>query len=303
MRMKHSMLRGMPPTENFIAALVASRLGSFSGAAVELGLTHSAVSRRIAVLEAWMGTVIFERQGRGVSPTADGQRVLARLSATLSELSSLRRGRTEQRLPTLKIAVTPAFARFWLLPRLREIEGHPPSVRIEVIADLKHADLVRAEVDLAVRYGRTRLPSTQNVSVHGWRVGNERRLFSDPLVPVIARSLLHGVRPMEASEVLKSPLLHSGDTTAWQTWTRLHFPAGVPKPAGRIFSDYSLTVDAATSGLGVALWDRGLHKVPDALVALDNFQIDSQLGFHLLSRLSDADGLSSEVAARILAAC
>ncbi len=53
--MAYSSLTKLPPTDSLVAALTALRLGSFSAAASELGITHAAVSRRIAVAEEWAG--------------------------------------------------------------------------------------------------------------------------------------------------------------------------------------------------------------------------------------------------------
>src|SRR5688500_821200 len=59
-RMKHS-LPSTPPLDGLRAVLAASQAGSFNVAADSLGLTHGAVSRRVAGVEAWLGTAIFER--------------------------------------------------------------------------------------------------------------------------------------------------------------------------------------------------------------------------------------------------
>lgn len=280
----------MPPTENLHAAIVVARLGSFSAAALELGLTHTAVGRRIARVEGWFGAPLFERHGRGVRPSVVGQRILARFEAVLGEIASLRPARLRLRLPVVRIAVTPGFARFWLLSRLRAIEGVPTTVRIEVVASLRCADLARGEVDLAVRYGRGR-----------WRIGTERQIFDEPHVPVIARQLLSTVAVVRPADILKYPLLHNADTTNWQAWAQTYWPANNAKPADRIFADYALAIDAAGYGLGVALWNRGLHDLPAGLVALDEFRIESPLAYYLLARAND-NGPPAEVAARILAA-
>jgi LysR family transcriptional regulator, glycine cleavage system transcriptional activator len=281
----------MPPTKNLRAAIVVARLGSFSAAALELGLTHTAVGRRVALVEDWVGAPLFERHGRGVRPSVDGQRLLARLEAALGEIASLRPARSRLKVPAVRVAVTPAFARFWLLPRLRAIEGVPATVRIEVVASLRYADLARGEVDLAVRYGRGR-----------WRTGTERQLFNEPQVPVIARQLLSTVAAVRPADILRYPLLHNADTTNWQAWTRTYWPAANAKPGDRIFADYALAIDAAACGLGVALWNQGLHGLPAGLVAFDDFRIETPLAYYLLARANDINGPPAEVAARILAA-
>ncbi|MDX0558921.1 LysR family transcriptional regulator [Sinorhizobium medicae] len=53
----------LPPVEALQAVLSAYRLGSFSAAAAALGITHGAVSRRVAATERWAGFRLFGRQG------------------------------------------------------------------------------------------------------------------------------------------------------------------------------------------------------------------------------------------------
>lgn len=84
--MTYSPIYKIPPTESLVAALEAARLGSFSVAAAELGITHAAVSRRVAVVEEWVGSRLFERHGRGVVLTPNGQRVVARVRGALEQI-------------------------------------------------------------------------------------------------------------------------------------------------------------------------------------------------------------------------
>ena len=71
---------------------VACRHGSYSEAARELHVTHSAVSQRIRQLEEELGLTLFERQGNRMVPTSSGLRLQAgvkgsRNSALRSEAS------------------------------------------------------------------------------------------------------------------------------------------------------------------------------------------------------------------------
>ena len=55
--------------------VVAARAGQFQEAAVELGVTQQAVSKRVAALERTLGVRLFTRTGRGVELTIDGRTV------------------------------------------------------------------------------------------------------------------------------------------------------------------------------------------------------------------------------------
>ena len=97
-------------------------------------------------------------------------------------------------------------------------------------------------------------------------------------------------------------MLHAGDATNWKAWAAAHEHKLTTKSGDRILGDYAIALDAALAGLGVALWIRELHGLPDGLVAFDEFSAQSPLGYYLLSRTGDVDSPASGVAARILAA-
>ena len=290
--MAYSSITKLPPTDNLVAALTTLRLGSFSAAAIELEITHAAVSRRIAVVEEWAGERLFERHGRGIRPTPNGQRILTRIGMALDQIALLgSAGKVERRLPTVRLSVTPSFTRLWLLPRFASLEGQPPTVRLEIVAGLAPADLLGGEVDLAIRYGRG-----------NWKIGTEQKLYDETLVPVVARSLHHGSSGIQAKALAKWPLLHASDATNWHAWATAHGQKLTRKGRDRVLADYALALDAAQAGLGVALWIRELHGLPEGLMAFDEFAAKSPLGYNLLSRAGDTDSPASAVASRILAA-
>lgn len=82
------MLPGqLPPSDQLIGALTVARLGSFTRAAQELGLSQPALSRQIQSLEKHLGVRIFDRIGRSVRLTSVGEEMIARTGPLLEELS------------------------------------------------------------------------------------------------------------------------------------------------------------------------------------------------------------------------
>lgn len=77
----------LPPTEQLIGALTIARLGSFTRAAQELGLSQPALSRQIMNLEKHLGVRVFDRVGRSVRLTSAGDELVARIGPLLEELS------------------------------------------------------------------------------------------------------------------------------------------------------------------------------------------------------------------------
>ena len=102
----------------------AARWGSFKRTAQHLGLTQSGVSRHVATLESWLGQVLFQRSGTGLSLTEAGrlyfdtvQDAMATIELTSQQLRSRTAGpsvlQVRTSLPSLAMAVLiPALARF-----------------------------------------------------------------------------------------------------------------------------------------------------------------------------------------------
>jgi len=289
--MEHSSER--PPLDSLDTVCVVARHDSFSAAAEALGLTHGAVSRRVAMVEAWLGVHLFERHGRGVRVTPDGQRFVSRIDAAfrlIDEAAVRWRGRRGPQV--VRISVVPGFAKLWLFERLAALEQGDPPLRIEIVAEGRNADVAGGEVDLAVRYG----PG-------GWRDVAVTRLLPERLYPVARPDLARRIG--EAPDaLLQAPLLHDSDLTGWRTWLGACGIALKPRPQDRRFDDYTLVLAAAEAGLGIALARAPLsdRAVRDGgLVRLGEREVPSPLGYHLITRIGETRPAAAALAERMLA--
>jgi DNA-binding transcriptional LysR family regulator len=294
--MTYSSLQKLPPIDSLLAGLMAYKTGSFSAAALELGVTHAAISRRVDVLENWAGQKIFQRQARGVLVNEVGQRILVRIEHALAQLDSLAGSAERQTsLPEVRISVTPSFARYWLIPRLVQIEDTPARLRMQVQTDWRHADLVNGETDLVVRYG-----------LGNWGIGVEQKMFNEMLCPVVSARLMKTGMAGNAQAVAKLPLLHVADTAGWRAWGKRYVPRWRQKEADRTFSDYGQCLEAAQHGLGVALWNRAMHgaqSLGPGLVLLDGLDVANPLAHYLIRRHAPVDAPPNVAAQRLLALC
>ena len=269
-----------PPLATLEVALLAARLGSFSEAASDLGITHGAVSRKIASLEAWLGLLLFERHGRGVRPTPDGQRFVAQIDEAFRQIDQASDRWRRPDSSTLRLSVVPAFAKLWLLSRLTVLEAET-GCRIDLAIDHRNADLEAGEADIAIRYGRGRW---QNLDARP--LGVERHY---PIASAVTVAEL-GTRP-SLSRLLSMPLIHDSDATGWRNWIKtVHGAALKPKRNDRRFEDYTLTLAAAEEGLGVALArapmvTSSLRK--GQLIVLDDRSSESPLNYFILKRIGD----------------
>jgi len=133
-----------------------ARLGSFSAAARECGLSQSQASRIVADLEAELGTRLLSRSTRAVVPTEAGGEFLARIEPILGALDeaehSVRGGGDLRGL--VRISMPTSFGLRTVIPRIAAFTAKYPDLHIRLLLEDVRRDLVRDAVDVAIRLGR-----------------------------------------------------------------------------------------------------------------------------------------------------
>jgi DNA-binding transcriptional LysR family regulator len=133
-----------------------ARLGSFSAAARECGLSQSQASRIIADLEADLGTRLLSRSTRAVVPTEAGNEFLSRMESILAALDEAEhsvRGDGDLR-GLLRMSMPTSFGLHTVIPRLSAFTAKHPALHIYLHLEDRPQDLVREAVDVAIRLGR-----------------------------------------------------------------------------------------------------------------------------------------------------
>jgi len=132
----------------------AARFQSFSKAARELNVTHAAIAHHVRSLEAEFSESLIVRQGRGVAVTPIGRKLAEDLqSGFLIIASGVETLRSHRENRPLSIAVTPAFAANWLMPRIGEFWTKHPEISLNINPGVDLVDLRKDGIDLAIRYG------------------------------------------------------------------------------------------------------------------------------------------------------
>ncbi|MFN3817062.1 LysR family transcriptional regulator [Brevundimonas sp.] len=140
------------------AAIVEA--GGFTRAGAGLGVTASALSHRMRLMEARMGMRLLNRTTRSVAPTEAGERLLASLRPAMAEVdAALSALDTDRAKPAGRVRVSAhRSAAFGLvLPRLKSFSEAWPDVTVELVVDDGLIDIVRAGFDAGIR----RLPSLE----------------------------------------------------------------------------------------------------------------------------------------------
>lgn len=137
------------------AAIV--RCGGFRAAALERGVSSSALSQTINALEEALGIRLLNRTTRSVSPTEAGQRLLDRLAPALSDIQLAIAEVDELRdspSGTLRINAPAPAVDHLLCPLAFDFMEAYPAVRIELISDAAVIDIVEHAFDAGVRFGK-----------------------------------------------------------------------------------------------------------------------------------------------------
>src|SRR5215475_8462700 len=83
-----SAMRELPPLNALRAFEALGQCGSLSGAAERLNVTHGAISKQIKLLEGHLSIQLITRSGRGVELTAEGRRLMDRLTHAFGQLDA-----------------------------------------------------------------------------------------------------------------------------------------------------------------------------------------------------------------------
>ncbi|SLN11458.1 transcriptional regulator GcvA [Oceanibacterium hippocampi] len=277
------MLNRLPSLNGLRTFECVARHMSFTAAARELNVTQTAVSHQIRRLEAELGLRLFDRGGRSLQLTAEGNLYLPAVRAAFDGLrhATARLGQ-DMRPNTLTVSTLTSLAAKWLVPKLGGFQAIAPDIDVRVTTSLALVDFGRDEVDVAIRYG------------HGdWPGLRADLLMNDEVLPVCSPALLAGPIPLDRpADLERHTLIHTStapdDWQLWLTAVGLDFP-----PSHRITTDLALSaIQAAIDGVGVAIARR--RFVEDDLVAgrlVEPFDVNLpvEAGYYVVAPAETAD--------------
>ncbi|BBC73345.1 LysR family transcriptional regulator [Altererythrobacter sp. B11] len=263
------------PFSGVTVFVTAARAGSFTLAAERLGLTKSSVGKTIARLEDRLGFRLFNRTTRLMRLTADGEAYLVACSAAIDEVTSVQSALSSSNQilsGRVHIDMPIAFGRKVLLPILMAITRPHPDLSLSLTFTDATSDLLRDDVDLAIRFGT--LSDTSNLIA--------RRLTSQRRVICASPDYLKTWGIPTALDDIRSHRCivgaHRGPPLTWHVREGSVERRLVP-PATHQISDGEAMVDATVGGLG-------LSQVPISMVRAD---IDAGRLQTVLDKFSSVD--------------
>jgi DNA-binding transcriptional LysR family regulator len=244
------MRRVVPSRSALIAFEAAARHQSFTGAASELALTESAISRQINALEDQLGLKLFNRIKKRVVLTKAGTLYGNQVRQSLDQmerdmLNIMAHGGTRG---IIELAVLPTFCSQWLIPRLSRFYAKHPDMTINTSARSVMFLFKDTPFDAAIHFGQPTWPGTAG-----------DYLFKEEVIAVCNPALLKKNAIGQADDLLNHSLLHlTSRPDAWRNWFECAGLARVNAMQGSRYEHFSLLISAACAGLGIALIPRFL---------------------------------------------
>lgn len=241
-------LRALPSMRALGAFATTAKLGSFSKAGAELGMTQSAVSHQIRMLEEQLGQPLFNRLHRNAVLTDAGRDLEITLRDCFERLElGLKRLEQYRKPNQLILHARPAFAQRWLLPRLAGLKARHPEIDLWLFSTDQPIDLARGEIHLAI----LPLSPADGRDRQGMAT---RSLFGDLLAPLCTPALARRPKPLrQPADLLSRPLLHDERREDWVRWFAAQGARASLPTQGYNFGDSGALLQAAAEGLGVAL--------------------------------------------------
>jgi LysR family transcriptional regulator, glycine cleavage system transcriptional activator len=234
--------RNIPPLQYLLGFEAAARLGSFSKAADELGLSQSAVSHEMRLLEERLRQPLFLRHGRSIALTDAGRDYQRTVMQSLDHLEGGYRRLEPYRKPgSVVIYCEPDFAARWLLPRLDDLKRAVPACEPWIDTSGKTIDFDSLEVSIAIVRTRATAGNTPT-----------QNLFSDVLVPAASPNLIKKIM-QKPEHLLKHQLIHDERPEGWNEWFEAVGMSHADTSGGLDFSDREMALKAAEASYGVAL--------------------------------------------------
>ncbi|MEM7171916.1 MAG: LysR family transcriptional regulator [Pseudomonadota bacterium] len=267
--------KNIPSLHALRAFEAVARGRSFTVAARELNVTEAATRQHVRGLEKWFGNTLVERSGKGLALTVNGEQLAAIVSDSFQTLAFGVRNllQTDENRP-VAVALTPAIAEIWLMPRLEGFWRDHPNIEVNLTPSLSLVDPNKDNFDLAIRYGRG-----------DWAGLEATPLASAEYVVVAKTGLIEPVARNHLDGLMQYPWLFESSRQEHRDWADKH---GIDfnAEANRHYPTNSLVIAAARAGHGLSLQARALVQndldlgILEELYAEDN----APLGYYLVAR-------------------
>lgn len=234
----------LPPLNAVRAFESAARHVSFSKAAEELHVTRGAVSRQVALLEAWLEHPLFVRGAAQLTLTNVGKNFLSESSAALNRLAfAAEYLRNQERDIVIRLNAPPTFTMRWLMSRMPTFLRSHPHIDLRV-ATYRQTDTIREdEFDVGIRGRWAPLEGVSSIP-----------FIEENIIPICHPDLLEGARELRLEDLTQHTLItYTTESYTWPQWlSAMGQPTLAPARILR-FDPMYFGLQAAMEGMGIAL--------------------------------------------------
>ncbi|MEL6877596.1 MAG: LysR substrate-binding domain-containing protein [Pseudomonadota bacterium] len=265
--------RRLPPLRALEAFMRTVRLGSARAAAEEIGLSPSALSRRISNLEEFVGKKLFTRARQSMQLTDEGQAFYEAVNPHLESLARAVESQSDNiSLLRLRLGVLPLFGSQRLFPRLGELRKRHPLLHIDIDTGPHLEDRVGDTLDAAII-----LSQGPNTGLHAVRLDHN-------LVHAIcSKEVAANIGDAVDQEALEKQtfLIHNELPASFEAWKKALGMEEMDPSAIDHYDSGQLMLEAAAQGLGVAIMhDDHLRRAADnRLTDLYGLEVESPYSY------------------------
>ncbi|WP_082384483.1 LysR substrate-binding domain-containing protein [Erythrobacter sp. SG61-1L] len=275
--------RRLPPLRALEAFVRIVRMGSARAAANELGLSPSALSRRVTSLEEFVGKKLFTRAHQAMKLTDDGRAFYEAINPHLEALAQAVEAQSENlQLLRLHLGVSPLFGSQRLFPRLLELRKLHPRLHIDIDTGPNLLGRVGDTLDAAIIV--TADPDEAYYSV---------RLDHNRVHAICSEALAAEIGPSPDLETLAKQtfLIHNDLPESFEAWKEaLGFQALQPAAIDH-YDSGQLMLEAAAQGLGIAIMhdDHYRRATGKKLAKLYDVEVESPYSYWFVCRPKSLD--------------
>ncbi len=266
----------LPPLNSLKAFEASVRLGGFTSAASELGVSSAAVSMQVKRAEEFLGKKLFIRTHNSILLTDAGRSYYPAVSDALMGISAV----TEQILETevrspIVVSTIQSLAEKWAAPAVSRFRTHHPNTGVELRIEPDPVDLLRSRVDIRLTYESHLYPQHSSAPI-----------FKDTALPFCTREFhARYIVDNSIASVPDNLFIHTvwGEQYAshptWAGWFRV---AGTSR---NLDDRKGLRVGGAAVAFALAAQGSGIALVPrmliDASPSDKYFRFPAELGLSL----------------------
>ncbi len=265
--------RRLPPLRALEAFMRTVRLGSARAAADEIGLSPSALSRRITNLEEFVGKKLFTRARQSMQLTDEGQAFYEAVNPHMEALARAVESQSDNiALLRLRLGVLPMFGSQRLFPRLGELRKRHPLLHIDIDTAPHLEDRVGDTLDAAIILSRG--PAS---GLHAVRL--DHNLVHAISSRQVAQGLGESVNPDSLAK--QTFLIHNELPESFAAWKKANDLDDWEPAAIDHYDSGQLMLEAAAQGLGIAIMhDDHLRRAGDSrLTNLPGAEVQSPYSY------------------------